>query len=252
MPPQSPPPSPAAKAVDKSLQRTEMLIYVVGQQVPDSGTGPFTPDWEDPVDFAIKSFEDLPHRLFGINQHMIINYELKEALRIMLRQFNAPIVYCFAYGSGVFPQDSGSRSITEADFRTVHPRPPDALDMDPRKRGNMVRRLPEHFRSRLYFRYRKKLAIPDDDFRRIMDEAGSEDGVRRRQAAPFERSIAADDAQQLKHIVRQVIKQTVSWPSTAQSAKGLLMGGWRRSMRYLGDKFAKWRKGRSRQGGGRP
>lgn len=389
---------------------------------------------------------------------MIINYELKEALRIMLRQFNAPIVYCFAYGSGVFPQDSGSRSITEADFRTVHPRPPDALvrsqrgspkmidfifgvshtqhwhsvnmkqhrahysavaslgsgfvsrvqrwgagvyfnpyvemdgmlikygvtsidnlvndlstwedlylagrlhkpvkilrdhprvrfanqynlyaalrtallllpprfsetdlystiaglsylgdprmtlptedkskisnivshnvvhfrrlyaplvkvldnvdyahpvrlddedwildpstdsaltqDMDPRKRGNMVRRLPEHFRSRLYFRYRKKLAIPDDDFRRIMDQADSEDGVRRRQATQFERSIAADDAQQLKHIVRQVIKQTVSWPSTAQSAKGLLMGGWRRSMRYLGDKFAKWRKGRSRQ-----
>ena len=38
-------------------------------------------DWEDSVDFAIKSFEDLPHRLFGVNQHMIINYELKEALR---------------------------------------------------------------------------------------------------------------------------------------------------------------------------
>src|SRR5687768_6896935 len=54
-------------------------------------------DWEDTADYAIKSFDDLPHRLFGANQHMIINYELKEALRIMLRQFNAPIVYCFAY-----------------------------------------------------------------------------------------------------------------------------------------------------------
>lgn len=433
----------------------------------DRKTNPFGRDWEDSVDFAIKSFEDLPHRLFGINQHMIINYELKEALRIMLRRFNAPIVYCFAYGSGVFPQDSGSRSITEADFRAVHPRPPDALvrsqrgspkmidfifgvshtqhwhsvnmkqhrahysavaslgsgfvsrvqrwgagvyfnpyvemdgmlikygvtsidnlvndlstwdnlylagrlhkpvkilrdhpqvrlanqhnliaalrtallllpprfsetdlystiaglsylgdprmalptedkskisnivnhnvvhfrrlyaplietlpnvayaqpirlddedwildpavdgalsqDMDPRKRGNMVRRLPRHFRSRLYFQYQKKLAMPNDDFRRMMHEADSEgDGgdaapadraiVRRRQGGQFERRIAADDPQQLQRIVRQVIKQTVNWPSTAQSAKGLLMGGWRRSMRYLGEKFAKWRKGRS-------
>ncbi|KAM4058852.1 mitochondrial matrix domain-containing protein [Hirsutella rhossiliensis] len=434
----------------------------------NKNANPFGHDWEDSVDFAIKSFEDLPHRLFGINQHMIINYELKEALRIMLRQFNAPIVYCFAYGSGVFPQDSGSRSITEADFRAVHPRPPDALvrsqrgspkmidfifgvshtqhwhsinmkqhrahysavaslgsgfvsrvqrwgagvyfnpyvemdgmlikygvtsidnlvndlstwdnlylagrlhkpvkilrdhpqvrlanqhnliaalrtallllpprfsetdlystiaglsylgdprmalptedkskinnivshnvvhfrrlyaplvktlpnvayahpvrlddddwildpaadsalaqDMDPRKRGNMVRRLPKHFRSRLYFQYQKKLAMPNDDFRRMIDEADSEDCdaagpgdraiIRRRQGGQFERRIAADDPQQLKRIVRQVIKQTVNWPSTAQSAKGLLMGGWRRSMRYLGDKFAKWRKGRSRQ-----
>ncbi|PHH89280.1 hypothetical protein CDD83_6346 [Cordyceps sp. RAO-2017] len=84
-------------------------------------------EWEDSVDFAIKSFEELPHRLFGVNQHMIINYELKEALRMMLRQFNAPIVYCFAYGSGVFPQESSSRSISEAEFRAVHPRPPAAL-----------------------------------------------------------------------------------------------------------------------------
>lgn len=84
-------------------------------------------DWEDSVDFTIKSFEDLPHRLFGVNQHMIINYELKEALRVMLRQFNAPIVYCFAYGSGVFPQGDLGRSISEAEFRAVHPKPPAAL-----------------------------------------------------------------------------------------------------------------------------
>uniref|UniRef100_A0A8H7KEJ5 Phosphatidate cytidylyltransferase n=1 Tax=Bionectria ochroleuca TaxID=29856 RepID=A0A8H7KEJ5_BIOOC len=84
-------------------------------------------DWEDTVDFAIQSFDQLPHRLFGANQHMIINYELKEALRLMLRQFNAPIVYCFAYGSGVFPQEDASKPITEAEFRAVHPKPPDAL-----------------------------------------------------------------------------------------------------------------------------
>ncbi|KYK61293.1 MMP37-like protein [Drechmeria coniospora] len=415
-------------------------------------------DWEDSVDFAIKSFEDLPHRLFGFNQHMIINYELKEALRIMLRQFNAPIVYCFAYGSGVFPQeDVSGRSITEAEFRAVHPKPPEALvkaqkgspkmidfifgvshtehwhsinmkqhrdhysaiaslgsglvsrvqdwgagvyfnpyiemngmlikygvtsiqnlvkdlstwdnlylagrlqkpvkilrdhpqvrlanqhnliaavrtamlllppdftetqlysaiagisylgdprmalptenkskvanivtnnvvhfrrlyaplvktlpnvsftspvrlddedwvldpkadarlqqDMDPVKRGNMVHRLPSHFRSRLYFQYQKKFAMPRDEFTRMM-EASADDAatsIKRRQGGEFERRIARDDPSQLQRIVRQVIKQTVNWPSTAQSVKGLLMGGCSRSWRYLGEKVDKWRKGR--------
>ncbi|KND92289.1 Phosphatidate cytidylyltransferase, mitochondrial [Tolypocladium ophioglossoides CBS 100239] len=413
-------------------------------------------DWEDSVDFAIKSFEDLPHRLFGVNQHMIINYELKEALRIMLRQFNAPIVYCFAYGSGVFPQEDNSRSITEAEFRIVHPKPPEALvkaqkgspkmidfifgvshtqhwhsinmkqhrnhysgiaslgsgfvsrvqdwgagvyfnpyiemngmlikygvtsidnlvndlstwdnlylagrlqkpvkilrdhpqvrlanqhnliaavrtallllppdftetelysaiaglsylgdprmalptenkskvsnivnnnvvhfrrlyaplvktlpnvaftnevrlddedwvldpqadsklqqDMDPVKRGNMVRRLPRHFRSRLYFQYQKKFAMPREEFTRMM-EASSDDGgsIKRRQGGEFEKRIARDDPAQLQETVRRVIKQTVNWPSTTQSIKGVLMGGWSRSMRYLGEKVSKWKTGR--------
>ncbi|KJZ70225.1 hypothetical protein HIM_10373 [Hirsutella minnesotensis 3608] len=414
-------------------------------------------DWEDASDLAIKSFEDLPHRLFGVNQHMIINWELKEALRVMLRRFNAPIVYCFAYGSGVFPQEAGSRSVSEAEFRAVHPRPPEALvksqrgapkmidfvfgvshtqhwhsinmrqhrehysavaslgsgfasrvqrwgagvyfnpyvemdgmlikygvtsidnlvrdlstwdnlylagrlhkpvkilrdhprvrlanqhnliaalrtallllpprfseadlystiaglsylgdprmalptedrrkvsnivrhnvvhfrrlyaplvhtlpnvaylsparldddgwmldpaadraleqDMDPARRSNMVRRLPSHFRDRLYFRYQKRLAIPKDDFSRMMDEAAAadSDGRNRRLGGEFERRIATDDPAQLRAAVRQVIKQTVNWPSTAQSAKGLLTAGLRRSWRYLGEKIAKWRKSR--------
>ncbi|PON23283.1 hypothetical protein TGAM01_v207810 [Trichoderma gamsii] len=414
-------------------------------------------EWEDTVDFAIQGFDELPHRLFGVNQHMIINYELKEALRMMLRQFNAPIVYCFAYGSGVFPQEKPGRSISEADFRAVHPRPPEALvkaqggspkmidfifgvthtehwhsinmkqhrdhysgvaslgsgfvsrvqnwgagvyfnpyvevsgmlvkygvtsidnlvrdlstwdnlylagrlqkpvkilrdhpqvrlanqinliaavrtallllpsdfteadlystiaglsylgdprmalptenkskvanivsnnmvhfrrlyaplvrtlpnvafvdpvrlddeswilnpeanarmqqDMDLVKRGNMVRRLPGSFRSRLYFQYRKKFGVPRDEFDAMMEAASDSDGaVKRRQAGEFEKRIAADDPEQLKKITRQVIKQTVNWPSTAQSIKGLIMGGFSRSWRYLGEKVSKWKKGRS-------
>lgn len=414
-------------------------------------------DWEDSVDFAIKSFEDLPHRLFGVNQHMIINYELKEALRIMLRQFNAPIVYCFAYGSGVFPQeDTSGRTITEAEFRAVHPKPPEALvkaqkgspkmidfifgvshtqhwhsinmkqhrdhysgiaslgsgfvsrvqnwgagvyfnpfiemngmlikygvtsidnlvkdlstwdnlylagrlqkpvkilrdhpqvrlanqhnliaavrtallllppdftetqlystiaglsylgdprmalptenkskvdnivnnnvvhfrrlyapliktlpnvaftspvrlddedwvldptadtklqqDMDPVKRGNMVRRLPRSFRSRLYFQYQKKFHMPREEFNRMMEASSDDSGsIKRRQGGEFEQRIARDDPEDLQHIVRQVIKQTVNWPSTTQSIKGLLMGGWGRTLRYLAEKYAKWKKGR--------
>ncbi|PHH63644.1 hypothetical protein CDD81_5625 [Ophiocordyceps australis] len=411
-------------------------------------------DWEDTVDFTIKSFEDLPHRWFGANQHMIINSELREALRIMLRQFNAPIVYCFAYGSGVFPQESSSRVITEEEFRAVHPHPPDALvraqrgspkmidfifgvthtqhwhsinmkqhrdhyssiaslgsglvsrvqdwgagvyfnpyievngmlikygvtsiqnlvqdlstwnnlylagrlhkpvkilrdhpqvrlanqhnliaavrtallllppdfserelystiaglsylgdprmalptenkskvtnivkhnvihfrrlyaqliktlpnvafagpapvddaewllnpeanhricqDMDPMKRGNMVRRLPRQFRQRLYFRYQKKLAIPRDEFTIMMDSAQDDEG-KRRLGGEFERRIAADETEALQAMVRRVIRQTVNWPSTTQSAKGLLTAGYRRTVRYMGEKFDKWRKGR--------
>lgn len=414
-------------------------------------------DWEDSVDFAIKSFEDLPHRLFGVNQHMIINYELKEALRIMLRQFNAPIVYCFAYGSGVFPQGEQGHSISEAEFRAVHPKPPQSLvqaqkgspkmidfifgvshtqhwhsinmkqhrshysgiaslgsgfvshvqnwgagvyfnpfiemngmlikygvtsidnlvrdlstwdnlylagrlqkpvkilrdhpqvrlanqhnliaavrtallllppdfsesdlystiaglsylgdprmalptenkskvanivnnnivhfrrlyaplvktlpnvaftgpcrlddedwvlddradnklqqDMDPVKRGNMVRRLPSSFRSRLYFQYQKKFAIPREEFQTMMKATSDDDpsSNKRRQGGDFDRRIAGDNPNELRALVRQVIRQTVNWPSTTQSIKGLIMGGFRRTIRYMREKFDKYGQGK--------
>lgn len=392
---------------------------------------------------------------------MVINYELKEALRIMLRQFNAPIVYCFAYGSGVFPQQSGEgKSITEADFRAVHPKPPEALikaqkgapkmidfifgvthtqhwhsinmkqhrdhysgvaslgsgfvsrvqdwgagvyfhpyiemngmlikygvtsidnlvndlstwdslylagrlqkpvkilrdhpsvrlanqhnliaairtamlllpenfsevelysmiaglsylgdprmalptedkskvtnivdnnivhfrrlyaplvktlpnldftttcrlddedwilnpqannqiqqDMDPKKRANLVRRLPKNFRSRLYFQYQKKFALPREEFNKMIKASAGDDdstAIKKRQGGEFERRIAADDKAQMKEIVRRVIRQTVNWPSTTQSIKGLLTGGVARSWRYMSEKIAKYRQGKKR------
>lgn len=393
---------------------------------------------------------------------MIINYELKEALRLMLRQFNAPIVYCFAYGSGVFPQGDQGRSISEADFRAVHPKPPPALvkaqkgspkmidfifgvthtqhwhsinmrqhrnhysgiasfgsglvssvqnwgagvyfnpyiemngmlikygvtsienlvtdlstwdnlylagrlqkpvkilrdhprvrlanqhnliaalrtamlllppdftesqlygtisslsymgdprmalptenkskvtnivdnnmvhfrrlyaplvktlanvafagecrlddenwvldessdnrifqDMDPIKRGNMVRRLPKSFRSRLYFQYQKKFAIPRGEFNMMMqataDEAATSTSSKRRLGGEFEQRIARDDPKELQALVRQVVKQTVNWPSTAQSVKGIIMGGWSRTIRYMREKMQKYREGKAKE-----
>ncbi|KHN98411.1 MMP37-like protein [Metarhizium album ARSEF 1941] len=456
--------SPASSASTKSTPSTQSSA--TSPSLPkkkESAGGRFNlygDDWEDSVDFAIKSFEDLPHRLFGVNQHMIINYELKEALRIMLRQFNAPIVYCFAYGSGVFSQEDISRSITEAEFRAVHPKPPEALvkaqkgspkmvdfifgvshtqhwhsinirqhrghysgiaslgsglvsrvqnwgagvyfnpyvevngmlikygvtsidnlvkdlstwdnlylagrlqkpvkilrdhpqvrlanqhnliaavrtallilppqftetdlystiaglsymgdprmalptenkskvanivnnnvvhfrrlyapliktlpnvdftaacrlddedwvldptadsvlqqDMDPVKRGNMVRRLPKNFRARLYFQYQKKFSIPRDEYIQMMAATADDEStsIKRRRGGEFEKRIVSDDPQELRQIVSRVIKQTVNWPSTTQSMKGVIMGGWSKTWRYLGEKFSKWRKGKAQQ-----
>ncbi|CAG8696548.1 15275_t:CDS:2, partial [Racocetra fulgida] len=51
---------------------------------------------------AENSFRLSPN--FGKNQHLPIDDEFKESLRKILFNFNAPIRYSFAYGSGVFPQ----------------------------------------------------------------------------------------------------------------------------------------------------
>ena len=80
-------------------------------------------DWDSDPDLSISRFSELPGKNFGVNQHIIINEEFKEALRQILWKFRAPIRYAFAYGSGVFPQSSGS-SDGNSD---LHPNAPDAV-----------------------------------------------------------------------------------------------------------------------------
>ncbi|KAK3687737.1 mitochondrial matrix Mmp37-domain-containing protein [Podospora appendiculata] len=120
-------------------------------------------------------------------------------------------------------------------------------DMDPVKRGNMVRRLPKSFRSRLYFQYQKKFAIPQEDFNKMMEESKNEDAIafKRREGGGFERRIAQDSPEELRQYIRTVIKQTISWPATTQSLKGPLTSGFKRTIRYLSEKFAKYRQGRA-------
>ncbi|KAI1470283.1 mitochondrial matrix Mmp37 [Daldinia caldariorum] len=116
-------------------------------------------------------------------------------------------------------------------------------DMDPIKRGNMVRRLPKAFRSKLYFEYQKKFEIPQLEFNKMMEEKKDEDAVsfKRQQGTAFEQRIAQDDPEALRKTIRTVIKRTISWPSTTQSIKGILTAGLRRSFHYLGEKMAKYR-----------
>ncbi|KNG88307.1 MMP37-like protein [Aspergillus nomiae NRRL 13137] len=114
-------------------------------------------------------------------------------------------------------------------------------DMDPVKRGNMVRRLPESFRAKLYFQYQTRFQIPRGDFNKMMKESNDADQalVRRRQGGPFEQRIANDDS--LKQEVQASITKTIRWPSTIQSAKGLVTSGIGRTWRYLREKQNKYK-----------
>jgi translocator assembly and maintenance protein 41 len=416
----------------------------------------YTPaDWEDNPNFNISHFSELPHTDFGVNQHILINDEFKEALRQILWQFRAPIRYAFAYGSGVFPQSKPSAS-TSSSAVLIHPKPPLAVakaqggnpkvidfifgvshtqhwhslnlhqhrshysalaslgsgavsfaqdkwgagvyfnpyvtingtlikygvvnidtlcedlrewptlyiagrlhkpvkilrdeprvrlanqinlisalrtallllpptfteqelygtiasisytgdprmslptenpgkvanivgnnlpnfrrlygplienlpnvdfsdpackqhswasdpttnvrleqDMDPVKRGNMVRRLPKAFRAKLYFQYQKKFQIPQHEFNKMMEHSTDEDaiGFKRRQGGSFEQRIASEPAEDLRSKVRGVIKKTIGWPSISQSLKGIITSGIPRSWRYMKEKMAKYQEG---------
>ncbi|KAL8795678.1 MAG: hypothetical protein Q9195_001916 [Heterodermia aff. obscurata] len=426
----------------------------IPSQTPAKGPGTLPPDWDENPDLNISAFSELPSSNFGVNQHMLINNEFKEALRQILWQFRAPIRYAFAYGSGVFPQ-SGPKSTTSSAALHPHPSPaistvqqgegkmidfifgvsytqhwhsinlhqhrdhyssagylrsylvsriqdnwgagvyfnpfvtvngtlikygvvnldtlcrdlsswdtmylagrlqkpvkilrddprvrlanqinllsavrtallllppkfsenelyraiaglsymgdprmsfgaenqnkvhnlvkyqlpnfrrlyaplienlpnvsftdarctsPDwiddpsananlAQDMDPRKRGNMVRRLPKSFRSKLYFQYQSKFQIPQIEFNKMLDETNDTDPtrVRKQQGGAFEQRLASDEQQALTDEVSAALRSTIKWPSYSQSLKGPVTAGISKSWRYLSEKWQKNREGK--------
>jgi translocator assembly and maintenance protein 41 len=115
-----------------------------------------------------------------------------------------------------------------------------AQDMDPVRRGNMVRRLPKSFREKLYFQYQSRFKIPRAEFNKMMSENTDEDPERihRRQGGKFEQKIAGEE--HLKEEVSAAIKKTISWPSVSQSIKGIYTAGLRKTWRYLGEKRQKF------------
>lgn len=118
-------------------------------------------------------------------------------------------------------------------------------DMDPFKRGNMVRRLPKSFRTKLYFQYQKKYQIPQLEFNKMMDESKSENvtEIKRQEGGGFEQRIASEPEEDLRSEVRGVIKKTIGYPATIQSLKGPLTAGIARTKRYMDEKRAKYREG---------
>jgi mitochondrial translocator assembly and maintenance protein 41 len=116
-----------------------------------------------------------------------------------------------------------------------------AQDMDPVKRGNMVRRLPKKFRDKLYFEYQAKFEIPRGEFNKMLEETKDDEngaGFRRQQGGWFEQRIAKD-TEGIQTEVRQVIEKTIRWPSIVQTIKGILTAGLGRSWRYAREKREK-------------
>lgn len=113
-------------------------------------------------------------------------------------------------------------------------------DMDVERRANMVRRLPKSFREKVYFLYQRKFAIPGREFLDMLEASKDEDAkgsLKRQVGGAFDRRIAAE--KDLPAMVTKAINQTVYWPSTVQSAKGILSAGPIRAWQYLREKRAK-------------
>lgn len=110
-------------------------------------------------------------------------------------------------------------------------------DLDPVRRGNMVRRLPKSFRQKLYVIYQSKYQIPRLEFEKMV---GLSEEPEKFQGGEFERRIASDLALQAE--VGKAIRKTVKWPSTVQSLKGVLTAGPVKSWNYTMEKVDKWRK----------
>ncbi|KAI9809228.1 MAG: hypothetical protein M1825_002519 [Sarcosagium campestre] len=121
-----------------------------------------------------------------------------------------------------------------------------AQDMDPVKRGNMVRRLPKAFKQKLYFQFQGRFQIPQLEFNKMMEESSDNDPdrIHKRQGGTFERRVAGDE-EGLNKEIPNVIRKTIGWPSTQQSLKGIFTAGLGRSWRYTREKIQKWRDGRS-------
>lgn len=121
-------------------------------------------------------------------------------------------------------------------------------DMDPVKRGNMVRRLPKAFRSKFYFRYQEKYQIPQLEFDKMLEETNDdkEETSLSRRGGPFERRIASEPPEDLREEVRGIIKKTIGWPSTSQSVKGIVTGGFSRTYRYMSEKMSKHQEGKKK------
>jgi len=115
-------------------------------------------------------------------------------------------------------------------------------DMDIERRANMVRRLPKSFREKVYFRYQRKFGIPGRQYQEMLEASKDEDakgGLKKQVGSAFDKRIVAE--KDLPEQISKAIQQTVNWPSSVQSVKGILTAGPVRSWRYLQEKREKAR-----------
>ncbi|KAF3925508.1 hypothetical protein AA313_de0207838 [Arthrobotrys entomopaga] len=170
-------------------------------------------------------FVENPHKVSNIVSNQLPNF----------RRLYSPLV------------DTLPNLIFKNDRKNTMPKDTTLLqDMDPVRRGNMVRRLPKTFRKRLYFQYQRKWQIPQLEYEELV---GSEEQERLegRMGGQFEQRIA-DDVAEIRKEVKAVIYSTIGWPSTSQSVKGLFTTGWVKTWKYLQEKIKKWRSAKKSAG----
>ena len=127
----STPPSPPGKAFSPSAPGKSP------SPSPQSSNRPahLPTDWDENPDYSIQAFSELPSTNFGVNQHIEIDKEFREALRLLIWQFRAPVRYAFAYGSGVFPQTASSSSPGSS---SLHPNASKAITEVQGGHGKMI------------------------------------------------------------------------------------------------------------------
>ncbi|GAW20594.1 hypothetical protein ANO14919_101020 [Xylariales sp. No.14919] len=171
-----------------------------------------------------------PKKVSNIVSHNMLNF----------RRLYAPLVESLPNVTFNDPSCNNTNWVTDTDAVLKLEQ-----DMDPVKRGNMVRRLPKALRSKLYFEYQKKFQIPRLAFNKMMEENENEDteSFKRQQGGRFEQRIAQQPPDELRDTIRGVIKKTIYWPSTSQSLKSFVTAGFSRGFRYLGEKLDRYRQG---------
>ena len=100
--------------------------------------------------------------------------------------------------------------------------------MEPGMRGDMVRRLPRHFRKKIYYQYQRKFGVPGSAFDEIETGEGSSE------ASEFDERISQQG--DLGDVVAKCVQATVQWPATSQTVKSFFTAGVGRAWRYYLDK----------------
>ena len=173
------------------------------------------------------------HKVANIVRHQLPNF----------RRLYAPLIENLPNVSFQDPRCSSPSWIDDPDTNAIL-----VQDMDPKKRGNMVRRLPKNFREKLYFQYQSKFQIPQLEFNKMMESSSDEDPsrVKRKQGGPFEQQVAGDEQISLNKEVSATITKIIKWPSYSQSVKSIVTAGLKNSWRYLKEKWEKNREGRKK------
>lgn len=211
----------------------------------------------------VKILRDTPE--FRLNNQVNLISALRLALLLLPEQFTERELYCTVAGisyRGDFRMTVGENprkveNIVDAQleqFRRLYepliqqlpnlaPLGPHALegdgsaklqqDMAPKRRGNMVHRLPKKFRARLYSGFERVI--------RLSNEQREELSLTGAGASSADITMALHD--QLVPQLHRAIAATVGWSSTMQSLKGLITAGPFKSMTYAGAKLGKWSRG---------